>query len=154
MTPAGNRDRLQKHLGRLQLRDVRAARNDSRRACGKPAASSCDIGGGSPRHVRRPRTRTGTSTAELGPQVKPGQRIAGSTEHFGSVLRECFATIAHQLGMISLKFRREQPAHRDVGDRCQPLALDAAAMLRNASRPFAENGAPQSARMSLVAMLG
>jgi 3-oxoadipate enol-lactonase len=33
-----------------------------------------------------------------------------------------------------------------------PLAFDAAAMLRKASRPGSENAAPQSARMSFVAM--
>jgi len=69
-------------------------------------------------------------------QARPAHRRLNGTRPIGP--QECFATIAHQVGMISLKLRREQPAHRDVGDRRQPPGAGCRRHMRNASRPFAE----------------
>ncbi len=53
---------------------------------------------------------------KLRPQVEFGQRGAGGAKYFRIGSQKCLATIAHQVGMFFLKFRREQPAHCDVGD--------------------------------------
>src|SRR6266481_4735497 len=61
--------------------------------------------------------------SKLGPEVERSQRNAGGAEYFRVGSQKCFTTIAHQVGMFFLKFWRKQPAHRDVGDRCQSLGF-------------------------------
>ena len=127
-----------------------------RRACGRPAASSCDIGGGVASSCSPTSTSTGTLTfAEFGPQVEVGQRLAGGAEHLRIGLAGTprgdrairSGCCAWNSGANSRRIATSVIAAR-------PLALDAAAMLRKASRPGSENAAPQSARMSLAGDAG
>ena len=45
--------------------------------------------------------------------------MTGSAKYFGVGAKERLAAILHQIGMLCLKVRGEQPAHRDIGNRRQ-----------------------------------
>ena len=116
--------RLQENLRRLQLRDMGAARNDLET---RLAAAGRQF----MRHRRRRRLvmfadqhqHRRPHPAKVGPQIEFGQRVAGGAEHLRVGSQERLAAVAHQFGMLRLEFRREQPAHRRIGDRRQSLGL-------------------------------
>ena len=96
----------------------------SRCACGNSAASSCDIGGGVASSCSPTTTSTGTFTlASSGRRSRSASASQAARNTSGSVLQERRAAIGHQVRMTFLEFRREQPAHRDIGDRGKALGL-------------------------------
>ena len=133
---------------RLQLRHVGAARNDLQPRVGQ-------AGGEFMRHRRRRRLvlladqhqRRHLHLVKLGPQVELGQLRAGGAEHVLDRSAEtprggrpsASGCAAWNSGANSRRIATSVMA-------ASPLALEAAAMLRKASRPASENAAPQSAK--------
>ena len=107
---------VEKQPRRLQLRDMGAARDDLESARGRPAASSCDIGGGVASSCSPTSTRTGTFTlCKFGAQIERRQRIAGGAKHVRVGAQESFAAILHQVRML----RPEIPARTAGASRRQ-----------------------------------
>ena len=101
-----------------------AARNDFETRLRQRAASSCDIGGGVASSCSPTSTSTGTFTfCNSGRRSSVASASQAARNTSGSVLQEGFAAIGHQVRMLRLKLRREQPAHRDISDRRKPLGF-------------------------------
>src|SRR5437660_10858602 len=110
-------DRFEKGLRRLQLRDMRAAGNDFQARLRQESGEFV-------RHRRRRGLIMFADHDEhghlhfgdLASQIELRERITGGTEHVRIGSQKGFAAIAHQIRMLRLELRREQPAHRDIGD--------------------------------------